>query len=120
MGKTVPIDDNCNVCAAGTDNKTFWAEIQTGADLYKTTTGWDAIILPNGVECKNCIIKMRSFDDAAAVGEDEIPYLFSSEADGTGSIKVKTLGTGARKLSGIIGYVWTGVAGYKISVIVVD
>lgn len=116
--KQLPREKGDVVCAAGSENKTFWAEIGEGENLYKTTDGWDAIILPEGVEIKNCTIQVRSFLDATALTEDPIPFLFSSESDGTGSIKIYSVfNPGAAKMSGILGYVYTGVIGYKIAVL---
>lgn len=116
--KSMPLDDNGKPYAIGSENKTFWAEIQTGEDLYKTTTGWDPVTLPDGVEVKQCVIQVRSFDDATALSEDAIPFLFSSESDGSGSIACKAaFQPGAAKVSGILGYVYTGVADRKIAVV---
>lgn len=116
--KQLPREKGDVVCAAGSENKTFWVEIGEGVDLYKTTDGWDAVTIPEGVEVKQGTIQVRSFADVTALTEDPIPFLFSSEADGSGSIKVyTTIKPGAAKKEGILGYVFTGIAGRKIAVI---
>lgn len=116
--KTMPVDRNGRVIAAGTSIKTFWVEIGEGEDLYKTTVGWDPVTIPGGLECKGADIQVRSFADADALGEDPIPFLFSSEPDGSGAMSVLgSMSPGIAKIEGVYGYVWTGVAGRKISVI---
>jgi len=116
--KRQPQDNSGQVCASGTDINTFWAEIGTGGDIYKTTTGWDPVMVPDGVECKGVDIQVRPFADADALGEDPIPFLFSSESDGAGSVSVLgSISLSIAKNSGIYGYVWSGVADRKIAVI---
>ncbi|MCP4116456.1 MAG: hypothetical protein GY737_13810 [Desulfobacteraceae bacterium] len=108
--KQLPRELGGKICADGSENKTFHVT---------TTTGWDAVSLPAGVECKNSIIQVRFADDATALSEDPIPFLFSSESDGSGSLRFTGgVSPGAGKISGILGYVYTGVAGRKIAVMV--
>ena len=108
--KELPRDVNLKVCSVGSENITF---------QKTTTTGWDEVVLPDGVECKNAIIKVRSTDNATAVAEDDIKFLFSSQADGTGGFPSNGIGTGTGKVSGTLGYVYTGTASQLIVVIVV-
>ena len=119
--KDQPQDRAGNVVATGTANKTFWAEIGAGVDLYKTTTGWDPVTIPDGVELKGCAIKVRELVDATAMVTEDIPFLFSSNSDGSESVYVSnSITPRVAKTSGILGYVWTGTAGRVISVISVS
>jgi len=99
-------------CADGSENKTFWVE-------PTTATGWNAVTLPAGVECKRCSIQVHSGDIATELAADPTKFFFSSEADGTGWIVCAAgINPGAGKVSGILGYVYTGSTSVKIAVIV--
>ena len=118
--KKLPLDPDGKVIADGTANKTFWAVIQTVAgDEQKTTTGWDAVTVPTGVELKGCAIKVREFVDATAMTTENIPFLFSSNSDGSESVYVSNavIPCVAAIAGDILGYIWTGTAGRVISVI---
>jgi len=110
LSKQVPTDMFGHIAAGGSENITF----------EKTTTaGWDEVTLPAGEECKNVLIKVRSASDDTAVSEDEIQFLFSSFADGTGGVPLKGVCLGVGKVSGTLGYVYTGTAGLLIVVMLV-
>ena len=119
MARNVPTGSNGKVLAAGTYNQTFFATIGAGT---VTTTGWDEIKLPANVECKNFIICPRSALDATALTEDPIKFLYSTVADGTGGVPCPgVIIPGIKKSGGdTLGYVKTGVAGLKVSVLVID
>lgn len=72
-----PVDSSGNVVGAE-NGKTFWA-------VNPTTGGWDAIELPEDVECKAVFISVVDGDDS--VFETDIGnfgFLFSTNSDGTG------------------------------------
>ena len=107
----LPKDYLGNVTSAGTENKTFWV-------TPTTATGWTEVPLPDGVESKECMIQVHSGDISTALSEDLSPFLFSSEADGTGWIKCPySIMPGAGKTQGALGYVYTGSTDVKIAVI---
>jgi len=116
--KQLPRDKGDSVCAAGSENKTFFATIGAGT---ATTTGWDAVTLPEGVECKQCIIQVLTGTVADDVAADPIPFAFSSESDGSAyNIVSSLMAPGVGKSSGILGYVYTGTADLKIAVTVLS
>jgi len=119
MARNVPTGSNGKTTAAGTYNQTFFATIGAGT---VTTTGWDEIKLPIGVECKNCLICPRSALDATALTEDPIKFLYSTVADGTGGVPCPgAISPGVRKYSGdTLGYIKTGTAGQKVSIMILD
>ncbi|MBI9091821.1 MAG: hypothetical protein JEZ12_21630 [Desulfobacterium sp.] len=110
---------NGKTVAAGTENETFWAEIGAGTD---TTSGWDKLVVPSGVEYKNCRISVRAETDTAALTEDPITFLFSSNSDGAGAtIAYGGLIPGAAKKEGdTIGYLKQGTVGRKVAILVLS
>jgi len=100
--------------APSTKPTTFFAEIGSNTN---TTAGWDAVILPNNVPCKQCIIQVLTGTLATDLTADPIPFAFSSLPDGSAySIVSSVLIPGVSISTGTLGYVYTGIAGRKIAV----
>lgn len=93
--------------ADGSETDSFWID---------ATGGWDALTLPDGVECKAILIQVHSGLTDFTQADSPDMFYHSSNSDGTGwTWHVGDLSISIAKADGNLGYIKTQV-GKKIAV----
>lgn len=109
----IPIDATGRIAGDGTTAKTYHVDTTDGT--------WQAISLPEGVECKTILLQMHGTSETEYDPDTACsPFLFSN-TDATGWVVIPAYGLQLNvvKTSGVIGKI-KAASGDHVSILVID